>query len=229
MQRQGPGRKDQVIQEAGSAAAREEQHCDGREEQRHSGAERPAAEVLPQRLVLRFERQIDGREKRERHERKHPDRERKRREPRRDVDGVEPVPRPSSPVPDRARRDRSYGGPEQQRRDEARAREQSPPPALHRVALPAVATKRERGTAQHDPDQHQRERDVQPDTELGECRRKAGEQQDDREDEPDVVRLPHGTDRVRDELALLCLTRTAREQVPNAAAEVRAREQYVGV
>src|SRR5439155_17445172 len=133
-------------------------------------------------------------------------------------------------VPKRARRDRADRRPEQERRDEARDREHYAPVSLRLVAVPAppappgppVAPERERGAAQHDPDQDERQRDVEQRPEPREGRREAREQQDDREDEPHVVRLPHGADRLRDQVALTLPAGTAREQVPHAAPEVRA-------
>src|SRR2546426_3238498 len=60
-------------------------------------------------------------------------------------------------------------------------------------------------------------------------RSEAREEQDDREDEPHVVRLPHGADRLRDQLALALAAGAAREQGPHSAPEVRASQQRVGV
>src|SRR5437879_5483808 len=104
-----------------------------------------------------------------------------------------------------------------------------PPAAPPAPSGPPVAPERERGAAQHDPDQDERQRDVEQRPEPREGRREAREQQDDREDEPDVVRLPHGADRLRDQLALTLPAGTAREQVPHAAPEVRASQQRVRV
>ena len=70
---------------------------------------------------------------------------------------------------------------------------------------------------------------MEPDAELGERRREAGEEQHERENQPDVVRFPHRPDRLRDQGALVAPARAAREQVPHPAAEVRAGEQHVAV
>src|SRR5439155_8994562 len=122
-----------------------------------------------------------------------------------------------------ARGNRPNGGPKEERRDEARDRERDAPVPLRLGAVPAtpIAPERERGAAQHDPDQDERQRDLEQRPEPREGRREAREQQDDREDEPHVVRLPHGADRLRDQLALTLPAGTAREQVPHPAPEVR--------
>src|SRR4029077_9757971 len=70
---------------------------------------------------------------------------------------------------------------------------------------------------------------VQERAQPGERGWKAGEEQHDGEDQPDVVRLPDRADGVRDELALPILAWAAGEQVPYTTAEVRAREQRVRV
>src|SRR5207247_11320581 len=118
-----------------------------------------------------------------------------------------------------------------QRRDQPRSGEEQAPAALLSVAVraPPVAPERERRAPQHDPDEHEGERDVEPRAEQRERRWEAGEEQHDGEDEPDVVRLPYRADRVGDELALALLAGPACEQGPHAAPEVRAPEQRVGV
>src|SRR2546426_6957253 len=55
-------------------------------------------------------------------------------------------------------------------------------------------------------------------------RSEAREEQDDREDEPHVVRLPHGADRLRDQLALALAAGAAREQGPHSPPQVRSEE-----
>jgi len=97
------------------------------------------------------------------------------------------------------------------------------------LLLAAVAPERKRRAAQHDPDEHECERHVQRDGEACERSGEAGKQQHHREDQPDVVGLPHRTDGVRDQLALPDLARPARQQIPHAAAEVRAAQQHIRV
>ena len=52
--------------------------------------------------------------------------------------------------------------------------------------------------------------------------RKAGEEDDDHEDQPDVIRFPNGAHGMANRRPLGQLTRAGREEIPNAAAEVRA-------
>src|SRR2546429_7783390 len=63
------------------------------------------------------------------------------------------------------------------------------------------------------------------------CKRggEAGEQQHHGEDQPDVIRLPHGTDRFGDELAMALFARAGSQQAPHAAPEIGAAEQGVAV
>src|SRR2546425_8396318 len=189
--------------------------------------QRAAPEVLLQLPLVSFERQVHGRQERERDEREQSDRERERAEPRCHVDRVETVPlRPSGPA-ESSRRDRSRGGAEQERSNEARDREHHTPMAL--LFVRPIAPERERGPAQHDADQHERERDVQQRAEPRERRREAGEEQHDREDEPHMIGLPHRADRLGDELALTLPTRAWRDEVPHTTAEIGAAEHRIGV
>src|SRR2546425_3787225 len=151
--------------------------------------QRAAPEVLLQLPLVSFERQVHGRQERERDEREQSDRERERVEPRCHVDCVEPVPLRPSGLAESSRRDRSRGGAEQERSDEARDRKYHAPMAL--LFVGPVAPERERGPAQHDADQHERERDVQQRAEPRERRWEAREKQNDREDQPYMIRFPH--------------------------------------
>src|SRR5213593_775280 len=92
-----------------------------------------------------------------------------------------------------------------------------------------TAPERERGAAQHDADQHERERDVQQRAEPRERRWEAGKEQHDREDEPHMIGLPHRADRLGDELPLTLLAGSQREKVPYAASEIRAAQHGVAV
>ena len=97
------------------------------------------------------------------------------------------------------------------------------------AAAAPVAPERKRGATQYDADQDKGQGDVQQGPEPGERGRKAGEEQHQREDQPDVVRLPDRADGLGDELALPLLTWTAGEKVPDATAKIRPSEQRVGV
>ena len=119
--------------------------------------------------------------------------------------------------------------PSEYRGDHARHREHATPALLRRVVARAVAAEDERRAAQHDPDEHERERDVQHDAKGGERRGEGGEEQHDDEDEPHVIRFPDRPDLRGDQLALRGASRAAREQVPHAAAEVRAAGEHVRV
>src|SRR5207244_8320050 len=118
---------------------------------------------------------------------------------------------------------------EQQGRDQTRHREHHAPAPLRQVGVTAaaapVAPERKRGATQYDADQDKGQGDVQQGPEPGERGRKAGEEQHQREDEPDVVRLPEGADGLGDELALPLLTWTAGDNVPDATANSRPPEK----
>ena len=142
-------------------------------------------------------------------QREQAERQRERREPGRDVAGHEIV-RCAEP-PTRPGRDRPDRHPQQHRRHEARDREEPAPAALRHVVMAVVAAERERRSAQHDADQHEGERDVERDGQLGERAGETGEEQHDGEDQPDMVRLPHRADRVGDR-ASRCRSRRARRR-----------------
>jgi hypothetical protein len=95
--------------------------------------------------------------------------------------------------------------------------------------LTIVGAEGERRSAENDANQHQRERDVKHGAEPGVHRRKAGEGEHDGQNQPDVVRLPNRTDRVGDDLPLAMASRSRREEIPDAAAEVGASEKDVRV
>ena len=97
------------------------------------------------------------------------------------------------------------------------------------VFLPALPEppEHECRPAEHDPQQRQVERDEQRHAQGGVAVGEAGEQCDDDEDQPDVVRLPHGPHRVCDRLPLLPPAGAGREQVPHPPAEVRPAEHGV--
>jgi|GEM_PF-4422814 len=82
----------------------------------------------------------------------------------------------------------------------------------------------EGGPTQYDPDQHQRQWDVQSDRDHGEGRRKGRKENHDGDDEPHVVGLPNRTDRLIDERPLrLPLTAHCKKR-PDAGPEVRSAE-----
>src|SRR2546430_14456954 len=101
-----------------------------RQKQPQARRQRAAPEVLLQLPLVGFERQVHGRQERKRDEREQSDRERERVEPRCHVDCVEPVPLRPSGLAESSRRDRSRGGAEQERSDEARDRKYHAPIAL---------------------------------------------------------------------------------------------------
>ena len=68
---------------------------------------------------------------------------------------------------------------------------------------PRRSAEDEGGAAEDDPQQRQREGDVEGDAERGEDGREDGEDEHDDEDQPDVVRLPDGADGAGDRLPLL--------------------------
>ena len=206
----------------------DEQRAERREEERPARPERPRPEVLDELGIVGFEREEDGREIGEERQRQQPDGQAERGEPRRRRTGRRSC-RLRRYRSGPARGHRADADAEQHRGDQARAGEDPAPAALHRVVLVVVGAEGERRAAQHDADQHQRERNVQHDAEPREHRREAGEREHDRQDQPDVVGLPDRPDGVADHLALAVAPRPAGEQVPHAAAEVGAAEQHVGV
>ena len=73
------------------------------------------------------------------------------------------------------------------------------------------------GAAQHDPERGQAERDEQRREDRLERGREAGPEHDEHEDQPDVVGLPHGSDRPVDQLARApAALASAGEQAPEA-------------
>ena len=71
------------------------------------------------------------------------------------------------------------------------------------------------------------EGDEQRNAERLECQRKAREDQHDDEDEPDVIRFPHGAHRVRDCITLLFFAWAGCKQIPDTAAEVGAAQHGI--
>jgi hypothetical protein len=69
---------------------------------------------------------------------------------------------------------------------------------------------------------------VQPDAGGRERAREAGEEQDDDQDQPDVIRFPDRGDGVVGQAPLPLGPGAGGEQVPDAAAEVRSRQDAVG-
>ena len=85
----------------------------------------------------------------------------------------------------------------------------------------------EGGASQHDPDQHQGQRDVQPDGDHGEGRRKGRKENHDGDDEPDMVGLPDGTDGLVDQSALRLAVTTHGKESPDPCSEIRSTEQQI--
>ncbi len=124
--------------------------------------------------------------------------------------------------------DRAGDHPEEEWCDHRRRRE-------HDAVHPGLAerggelTERERSAAQHDaePDEEPGDEQRRHDRgeRLGECR----PEEDEDVDEPHVVRLPHGTDRLVDLMAEVGATLgVTGGQVPEPAPEVGAAEQGIG-
>jgi hypothetical protein len=87
---------------------------------------------------------------------------------------------------------------------------------------------REAGSSQDDPERSKAQRDEQRREDGLEGGREAGPEDDEHEDQPHVVRLPHGPDRPVDQRArpLAPLSSTG-EQAPEPAPEVGAAEHGI--
>ncbi len=205
-------------------AAGEEQHPERGEKGDDRRDQRADAEVLLELRVPSLEREVDRGEEGEEDEGEEADRPREGGEPGGDEALDE---RARGCLSERSRGDRAHGHPEQHGGRDARDRERAPPPLLGHVVVPAVGAEGERGAAPHDPDQHERERDVQLDGEECEGGREAREEEHDHQDQPDVVRLPDGPDRVGDEVPLRVAPRPARQEIPHSASEIGAAQQDV--
>ena len=99
------------------------------------------------------------------------------------------------------------------------------------AASPSVWPNAKPGSAQDDSDGGERERQVQRLHDRREGARKRRPEDHQREDEPDVVGLPHRPQRERhpplDPAAETAVARAHRQQLPDAGAEVGAAEDRV--
>ena len=69
---------------------------------------------------------------------------------------------------------------------------------------------------------------MEPDRDDRECAGEAGEQQYDRENQPDMVRFPYRGDGFCDDLALLRPAWPGGQQIPHPTAKIGTTEQHVG-
>ncbi len=118
-------------------------------------------------------------------------------------------------------------GAEHERCEQRRRRERRTEPAAQWQRLRGLA-EGERRAPEDDPDRGQCEWYVERRHDWRERRRERGPQHDQHEDQPDVVRLPHRRDRLLDQRARRPSPLVAPgDEVPEAGAEVGAREQRV--
>ncbi len=186
--------------------------------------QREAAEiVLHFRVARGVHREISRREKREQHQSKHAARQREGREPA----GEESGRHQAVHATDVAGRQCAQRHALHERREHAGDTKDATPSPLHVVLLRVVFAEDERRAAQHDAQQHRRQRNVQRGHHGRERCRPGGEQEHDDEDEPDVVRFPNRADGFGDEVAAAAGARAGGEHVPDARAKIRAAHQRV--
>jgi len=171
MERDRPIRSEQHLPDRGRRLVGQREGECGQAQRRGARPHRPEPEIVLQRTVGRFQREVHRRQVGEEHESEPAYRERERPEPRANV----PAHKRPGGRPHVARGDRTYGDAEEDGRDQARRGEQAPPAALGVVPLGVVGPEGEGRAPEHDADQHQREGDVQRDRQQREGRWKAGE------------------------------------------------------
>jgi hypothetical protein len=91
-------------------------------------------------------------------------------------------------------------------------------------ALGVAKAELERHAAEHEREQHDQHREIYRGQDDGEGERKRREQRDAAENEPGLVAVPDGRNRVHHQIARLAV---GREAVEDADAEVEAVEQHI--
>ena len=104
---------------------------------------------------------------------------------------------------------------------------QRAPAFVHRIMAGIVFAKDEGGTAKHDADEHESQRNMQSSHHGSEGPGKAGEEENNYENQPDVVCFPNGADGMIDGVPLATCARAKGEHIPHAAAEISATEQCI--
>jgi hypothetical protein len=198
----------------------EQYECRG-EEDRPAGHERPEAEVLTEFPVVRLHREKNRGQEGEQRQRQQTHAHGERGEPWLDKLRHEAARVHRSHSAGRNRADRD---PQEDWGDNARTGEDPSPMPLGGVPASVVGAEGERRPPQHDAHQHQRQRNVKDGSQTGVDRREAGECEDDRQNEPDVIRLPDGADGMGDDFALALTAGTGGQQIPDAAPEIGAAE-----
>ena len=111
-------------------------------------------------------------------------------------------------TPHSSGRHRADADTQEQRCNDAGARENAPPAALGRVLLIVIRSKGECRSPENDAHQHEREWNVEYGAESGIHRGEAGESEDDGQNQPDVIGFPDRTNGMSDHVPLPRATRT---------------------
>src|SRR4029450_6685082 len=121
--------------------------------------------------------------------------------------------------------DGAHDGPQEVRGDQGRQGERGAEEAPHRQGRDALAEGESRPAPDH-PERRQRQGEIERGHDGGERAGERRPQDDQYEDQPDVVGLPHRADGVLDQVPLPCAPAGASgEQVPDSRAEVGTAEE----
>ena len=214
----------QLVEQVARIRPQDEDPDDGHRPGDDGGTDGAPAEVLDHGVVRQPSRvpdEVHRRQVGDDDEREHTTEDRRRVEPARPrIPGL--APRRHAAGGD-ATGDRTHA----ERHDHGPQRERGPEVAAVAGAEHGLAEGEAR-SAQHDPDRGDRQRDEQRQRDRGVRLGEPGPQQHEAEDQPHVVALPDGADRVVDHLARpLAAGRSSGDQIPEPGAEVGAAEDRV--